>query len=265
MNFKKTAMSVALTSVLGGVISAPAQADIIDMNFNGIFTMLDEVGTGVLNTAKAYYYDTTWDYGKRTNITGTMSFNTDTGYGTSAINSFDFFSNTAIPHDVEFQSIGNGKMLGSMFFQWGTEDIATQIVLDASGLFAALGQGIPPVGSVLDQSFCTATGACALPASDRAFRNSVPIGAVPIATSTFNVAGNDGVNTTLAGLSLGTDDGIGGSPMDNGAFSGFNANFDINSVEVTAVTPSVPVPAAVWLFGSGLIGLVGVARRRKQA
>lgn len=28
---------------------------------------------------------------------------------------------------------------------------------------------------------------------------------------------------------------------------------------------AVPVPAAVWLFGSGLIGLTGVARRRKSA
>ena len=27
----------------------------------------------------------------------------------------------------------------------------------------------------------------------------------------------------------------------------------------------VPVPAAVWLFGSGLLGLVGVARRKKSA
>ncbi|MEA2079382.1 MAG: VPLPA-CTERM sorting domain-containing protein [Pseudomonadota bacterium] len=29
-------------------------------------------------------------------------------------------------------------------------------------------------------------------------------------------------------------------------------------------TNLVPIPAAVWLFGSGLLGLVGVARRKKQ-
>lgn len=31
----------------------------------------------------------------------------------------------------------------------------------------------------------------------------------------------------------------------------------------TYLVSSVPVPAAVWLFGSGLLGLVGVARRKK--
>lgn len=30
-------------------------------------------------------------------------------------------------------------------------------------------------------------------------------------------------------------------------------------------TSVVPIPAAAWLFGSGLIGLIGVARRKKQA
>ena len=49
-------------------------------------------------------------------------------------------------------------------------------------------------------------------------------------------------------------DGIRGYGMIDGAFPNFNANFDFTAV---------PVPAAVWLFGSGLLGLVGVARRRK--
>ena len=40
------------------------------------------------------------------------------------------------------------------------------------------------------------------------------------------------------------------------------------SVFVWAVrggTSAVPVPAAVWLFGSGLLGLIGIARRKKPA
>jgi hypothetical protein len=32
-----------------------------------------------------------------------------------------------------------------------------------------------------------------------------------------------------------------------------------------STTPPVPLPAAVWLFGSGLMGLLGVSRRRKGA
>ena len=33
---------------------------------------------------------------------------------------------------------------------------------------------------------------------------------------------------------------------------------------IDAVPTVIPVPAAVWLFGSGLLGLVGVARRRAR-
>jgi len=36
-------------------------------------------------------------------------------------------------------------------------------------------------------------------------------------------------------------------------------------LNLTGTISAVPVPAAVWLFGSGLVGLAGVARRRKAA
>ena len=40
-------------------------------------------------------------------------------------------------------------------------------------------------------------------------------------------------------------------------------NPDCNYLTSVWVGSPVPVPAAVWLFGSGLIGLVGLARRKK--
>jgi len=74
----------------------------------------------------------------------------------------------------------------------------------------------------------------------------------------WDVTGGDTYTSTdgIAGTPA-NPDGIRGYGMLDGAFAGFNANFDF-------VAP-VPVPAAVWLFGSGLLGLVGVARRRKTA
>ena len=44
----------------------------------------------------------------------------------------------------------------------------------------------------------------------------------------------------------------------------YGTSFDEPIIPPTGGPPAaIPVPAAVWLFGSGLLGLVGVARRRK--
>jgi PKD repeat protein len=39
-------------------------------------------------------------------------------------------------------------------------------------------------------------------------------------------------------------------------------NFDFDTIAITV--SAVPVPAAVWLFGSGLLGVIGIARRKKS-
>ena len=70
----------------------------------------------------------------------------------------------------------------------------------------------------------------------------------------WDVTGNTYTSTDGISGNPANPDGVRGYGMLDGAFAGFNANFDFTAV---------PVPAAVWLFGSGLLGLVGVARRRK--
>ena len=50
--------------------------------------------------------------------------------------------------------------------------------------------------------------------------------------------------------------------------AGCTADYFIDNVMISADLPpvsAVPVPAAAWLFGSGLLGLVGVARRKASA
>jgi len=43
------------------------------------------------------------------------------------------------------------------------------------------------------------------------------------------------------------------------------ADLQLTYADFTEASAVVPVPAAVWLFGSGLLGLVGLSRRKKSA
>lgn len=272
LTLKKTILSVAVAATMG--VSAAASADTYTFSYSGLFTMLDPAGTALQNSSKPFYYDKTWAYGYRSQITGTLTMDTVTGAGSGTLVPFQFFNgNTSLPATatgINMQAIGDGfgnpgtLVLGNMGFNWnGNNGIPVSLVMDAAGMFGAIGAAGPgglSVGAVI-------TGSGAIPASNGIKKGSLPIGAVPVATTTWNT-------TTLIGAGMGSNpsawlpliaNGIGGSPMIAGPFTGYNANFDITSLTVTSHTAAapVPVPAAAWLLGSGLLGLVGVARRRK--
>ena len=95
----------------------------------------------------------------------------------------------------------------------------------------------------------------------------------------FQLSGGGGSRTELLSFSITgvTGDTIGSYAMGSGLkpaaieffaahIGGFDTTNGVTSAQFAGSTPvpAVPVPAAVWLFGSGLIGLAGVARRKKS-
>jgi hypothetical protein len=57
--------------------------------------------------------------------------------------------------------------------------------------------------------------------------------------------------------------GGGASPIDGRFYIDDIYLEDTNGINLNNPVSAVPIPATVWLFGSGLLGLVGIARRMK--
>jgi hypothetical protein len=92
----------------------------------------------------------------------------------------------------------------------------------------------------------------------------------------FASGSNDQILLMLSRLNTGNNEitasfayGLGGIFGATTTFSTIATIFngeDFTRAQFVATGPAaVPVPAAVWLFGSGLLGLIGVARRKKTA
>jgi hypothetical protein len=252
---------------IGTLITTPVSAAIIDFHFTGKYTLVGGANPVV----------------DQQSIESTFTFNSDTGFGSSAnltIEHFDTFGYTATIYDISLQQVaGTDLIIGNMLADWNVEvGVPLSMVWDARGLFNAIDYGLQ-AGDVISGTNLVRSGntifdvGSATPASDGLLFSGVPLnqGPAPLAVTTWNTTTLctpyvDCNGNALSGGGPFIDDGIAGSPMIDGPFPGLNVNFDIgsgNSLTVLSVN-SVPVPAAVWLFGSGLLGLVGMARRKKS-
>lgn len=83
-------------------------------------------------------------------------------------------------------------------------------------------------------------------------------GHVAIEDTNFGASTNSGFFSDALGLSTGID-------LVNYQISTNSEAAILNHASYLVRTAAVPIPAAIWLFGSGLLGLVGMARRKKTA
>ena len=229
------------------LLPVTSQASIINFDFTGRLVV---VSSGSI-VGPAY-----------TPIAASLEYDTVSGIGNSAMSIVmnDFYLGApATFHDITMtRQTGTNLINGSVLVDWNvSENMELFVQWDATGLFNAIDYGLQ-AGDVLSgtdlyhdndasgtftagDTYLTDVGSVATPYSDTLQLLPADMqGATPMA---------------------GTEASIG---FIDGPFPGIQGMLDIgsgNSLHVTSVS-AVPVPTAVWLFGSGLLGLIGVARRK---
>jgi hypothetical protein len=258
-NMKKTVLGAAVLLALGSGVAQAAATNTINNNFTMIsasgglqggnndtaFTWDGTTKTAVVTdgTSNATLSSVSKFSGflwvaKNINIyaSGTYVFDTTCAPGNPSCG-------TGTAAQKYTLTVPAGYLGGHMLFDWGAANTSTACgvancnidviqLWKVTASWEATGAGQP---------FCGELGATATPATCRA-----------------NVANGNTRNTVWSLVSVDTNqdaDALHGTKMIDGPFIGSSANFNVQAV---------PVPAAVWLMGSGLLGLVGVARRKKK-
>jgi hypothetical protein len=189
-------------------------------------------------------------------VDGTLTgFSTSTGVITAAFvpatpafsGNWDIDSSTISPvGDISFAPYSaQWSVLGNLI---GTTSYTTDIYhLDTT---------VPAVGYNYDASSRTLTITNALFASTNSVNTCSP-GAFICGNTlpTYQLS----LTLTFADDALSAFSGTATATNDDGHGSAYSYNYAFNGH-----APAVPAPAALWLFGSGLVGLAGVARSRKN-
>jgi len=243
------------------LLPATSQASIINFDFTGRLIVADSLGGVMYNNGLAY-----------TDISASLTFDTVTGVGGNSasnalsitMNGADFFGAPPTFHDVSMTRQGTSNLIdGVILVDWnGNYDMPLYIEWDATGLFNAVDLGLQ-TGDVLSGT--------------NLYYDTNGNGVYDLGIDTYRADIGSAIpySDTLTGPLPAFFGGGGGGPapmaatvnsigLTTGPFPGIKGYFDIgtgNSIHITSVS-AVPVPAAVWLFGSGLLGLIGVARRK---
>jgi len=153
------------------------------------------------------------------------------------------------------------SMSGTFFYQpWTATPVAFFNTVGAPNVWSGTvptGGTSPAPGTPFSYTFNLATNQVAFGLMfDWSVNTNIPVLAIFDCTP-----GTTG--STCLGQGSGTVNG--GVPMATAPFPGQDPKWNGSVTAGTVTNTVVPVPAAVWLFGSGLLGLVGIARRKKKA
>jgi hypothetical protein len=231
------------------------------VNLSYAYTDVASANLGNLNTASGPAWTPATNPSTGTGTVEQLNFGTIANASAGAFTNFTVVAaagptQTGITH-IEGAAVGSGTNPSAITYL-GMNTVYAAIQQEV----AAWGSQTGATGTFYDASGTTtvaATPATGISKSGTWGNGGISAGAVGSALSFYNVLANP--TTAVAG------NGMASHTTATTAYAGFwflTSGGQLTYNIASAAAP-VPLPAAVWLLGSGLLGLIGVGRRRSSA